>query len=63
MINLVNLLCPGQTNIVPGQVAFDVEVRSYQETELQEIVVNIQKHVESVCAARETELEKRELRA
>lgn len=33
VVNVVNLLCPGQTNIVPEKADFDVEVRSYEEEE------------------------------
>ena len=51
VVNVANLLCPGQTNIVPEKADFDVEVRSYEEEELQSIVQNICGHVEKVCQA------------
>lgn len=51
VVNVANLLCPGQTNIVPEQATFDVEIRSYEEAELQAIAQSISGHVEKVCAA------------
>lgn len=62
VMNVANLLCPGQTNIVPERASFDVEVRSYREEELQEIVQKIYARIDSVCAAWGTQYEKRELR-
>lgn len=51
VVNAANLLCPGQTNIVPEQATFEVEVRSYEEAELQAIVQGIYAHVDKTCAA------------
>ena len=51
VVNVANFLCPGQTNIVPDQADFDVEVRSYDEAELQDIVHRIHAHVDKTCAA------------
>lgn len=62
VVNVANLLCPGQTNIVPEQASFDVEVRSYEEAELQSIVQGICSHVEKVCAAWGTTYQKTESR-
>lgn len=62
VVNVANFICPGQTNIVPDQASFDVEVRSYEETELQDIVQRIYTHVEKTCAAWGAEWRKSESR-
>ena len=64
--NVANLICPGQTNIVPEQADFDVEIRSYEERELQSIAQDTRARVDAVCkkwGARYTESENRISRA
>lgn len=51
VMNVANFLCPGQTNVVPETASFDVELRSYQETELQELAAEMLHTVEQTCAA------------
>ena len=62
VVNVANLVCPGQTNIVPEQADFDVEVRSYEEQELQMIVKRIYDHVNQVCTAWGAQIRKSETR-
>jgi len=62
VVNVANLLCPGATNIVPERAEFDVELRSYEETELQELLRQICAHVERVCASWGARFEKSETR-
>lgn len=62
VVNVANLVCPGQTNIVPEQADFDVEVRSYEEAELQSIVQDIYTRVDKVCAAWGAQCRKSETR-
>lgn len=51
VVNVANLLCLGQTNLVPEQATFEVEVRSYEKAELQAIVQDIYAHVDKTCTA------------
>lgn len=62
VVNVANLLSPGQTNIVPERAAFEVEVRSYQEAELQEILQRTCAAVETVCSRWGARFERREAR-
>jgi len=49
VMNVANLLAPGKTNIVPDKAAFDAEIRSHSEEELQSLLCRTKELVQDSC--------------
>ena len=51
VINVANLLAPGQSNVVPDKASFEIDLRSFDETLLAQHVAKIETAVKTACDA------------
>ncbi len=50
VMNVANFLAPGKSNVVPAEVTFDVEIRSFEEERLQQRMEELKATLDRACA-------------